>query len=114
MSGASAYTRKSGKSSALVVRDGSINLQTLLEFYSSVSESHFLFGPEITEYIDQIYKHGTELGLLTEEREHSQTHRPESYDHKKAAPLIRMELEWFVRQSEPAREKFMKYLGLSA
>ncbi len=102
------------KTLGLVMRDGSISLQILLEFYSSVSEAHFLFGPEIAEYIDEIYKHGTELGLLTEEREENQKHRQEDYDFKKAAAQIHLELAWFVHQSEPAREKFKKYLRLSA
>ncbi len=95
------------------MRDGTINLETLLEFYSSVSESHFLFGPEISEYIDEIYKHGTALGLLKEERKDQQRHHQEGYDYKTTAAEMNKELRWFVEQSEPAKDKFKKYLKLA-
>ena len=95
-----------------VFRDANISMQALLEFYSSVSEVHFLFGPEISEYIDEIYKHGTNLGRYKDEyRDHTQP-SSEGYDHKKVVEEMNKELQWLVYQFEPAKELFRKYLRL--
>lgn len=46
---------------SIILRDAKANTDDLLKFRTSVSEADFLFGPEISEYIDEIYKHGLSL-----------------------------------------------------
>ncbi|MZH03257.1 MAG: hypothetical protein F3745_07665 [Nitrospinae bacterium] len=41
---------------SIIVRDANAGTEDLLKFRTAVSEADFLFGPEIPEYIDQIYK----------------------------------------------------------
>jgi len=46
---------------SIITRAANVSVEELLRFRTSVSEADFLFGPEITAYIDAIYKHGVAL-----------------------------------------------------
>ena len=46
---------------SIILRDANASTEDLLKFRTSVSEADFLFGPEISEYIDQNYKRGLSL-----------------------------------------------------
>ena len=95
------------------MRDGKSSTDDLLSFRTSVSEADFLFGSEIVDYIDEIYKRGLNLWRCNQEyRDYTQT-KPEGYDHKKVVDEIYKELTWISEQFEPAKEKFRKYLDLS-
>lgn len=41
---------------SIILRDATASTEDLLKFRTSVSETDFLFGPEIPLYIDEIYK----------------------------------------------------------
>jgi hypothetical protein len=87
--------------------------EELLQFRTSVSEADFLFGPEIPEYIDQVYKRGLNLWRWNQEyRDYSQE-IPEGYDHKQVVDEMHKELTWLSGQFDPAKEKFRKYLNIS-
>ena len=64
---------------SIIARDAQASIDDLLKFRTSVSEADFLFGPEIPEYIDQIYMRGLTLWQCKEEYRY----KPEGYDHKK-------------------------------
>ena len=64
---------------SIIARDAQASFDDLLKFHTSVSEADFLFGPEIPEYIDQIYMRGLTLWQCKEEYRY----KPEGYDHKK-------------------------------
>ena len=94
--------------------DATISAQELLEFYSSVSEAHFLFGAEIPEYIEEIYGHATRfLQHSTEYRDHTRPH-PEGYDHATVVREMNQELQWLVYEGGKVNDHFKKYLGLSS
>ena len=46
---------------SIIMRDAKASTDDLLKFRTSVSEADFLFGQDIPEYIDEIYKHGLSL-----------------------------------------------------
>src|SRR6267142_3338994 len=52
---------------SIIIRDAKASVQDLLRFRTAVSEADFLFGPEIPEYIDTIYKRGVALARWTDE-----------------------------------------------
>jgi len=85
------------------------NIEDLLKFRTSVSEADFLFGPEITEYIDEIYKHGLALWRWNQDYRE----KPEDYNHKKVVDEMHKESAWIAEQFEPAKEKFKRYLDIS-
>jgi uncharacterized ubiquitin-like protein YukD len=98
---------------SIIIRDAKISVEDLLRFRTTVSEADFLFGPEIPEYIDTIYKHGVALSRWTNEyRDYTQA-KPDGYDHKKVVDSMHEELNWLTEQFEPARKLFRKYLDVS-
>ncbi len=98
---------------SIILRDARAEFADLLKFRTSVSEADFLFGSEITEYIDEIYKRGIKLEYWNKEyRDYSQI-KPDGYDHQKICNGMHDELTWLTAQFEPAKVKFKKYLDIS-
>ena len=98
---------------SIIIRDAKASTEDLLKFRTSVSEADFLFGPEIPEYIDQIYKRGLKLLCWNEEYRDYTQEKPEGYDHNKVVEEMRKELTWLSEQFEPAKKIFRKYLDIS-
>jgi hypothetical protein len=100
---------------SIILRDAGASIDDLQKFRISVSEADFLFGPEIPEYIDEIYKRGLNLWRRNEEyRGYSQSQiKPPGYDHDKVVEEMNSELTWLTGQFEPAKQKFKKYLDVS-
>ena len=98
---------------SIILRDAKASYEDLLKFRTSVSEADFLFGSDITDYIDEIYKRGVQLQYWSGEYlDYSQV-KPEGYDHKKICDSMHSELVWLTSQFEPAKLKFKKYLDIS-
>ncbi len=98
---------------SIILRDAGASYDDLLRFRTSVSEADFLFGPDITEYIDELYERGVKLQYWNGEyRDYTQP-KPEGYDHKKIVDGKHSELTWLTAQFEPAKQKFKKYLDIS-
>ena len=110
---AASCVRKSKKILSIIVRNAKASTEDLLEFRTSVSEADFLFGPEIPEYIDQIYKRGLNLWRWNQEYRDYTQEKAEGSDHKKVLDEMRKELMWLSEQFDPAKEKFRKYLDIS-
>lgn len=98
---------------SIVARDAAITTDELLRFRSSVAEADFLFGPEITKYIDELYKRGLNLWRCNTERGDHPAERSPNYDHQKNVEETHAELGWFLDQFEPARSLFRRYLDLN-
>ena len=98
---------------SIILRDAKASTEDLLKFRTSVSEADFLFGPEIPEYIDEIYKHGLNLWRWKQEYRDYTQEKTEGYDHKKVVEEMHKELTWLIEQFGPAKEKFKKYLNIS-
>lgn len=97
---------------SIILRDAKASYDDLMKFYRAVSEADFLFGPEISEYIEEIYQRGVQLQYWNGEyRDYTQL-KPEGYDHKKICDGMHAELMWMTHQFEPAKEKFKKYLTI--
>ncbi|MDD5203855.1 MAG: hypothetical protein PHS17_00460 [Desulfobacterales bacterium] len=98
---------------SIIMRDAKASMDDLLRFRTAVSEADFLFGPEIPEYIDEIYTHGVKLGRWKDEYRDFTQQIPDGYDHKKVVSEMHRELNWLMEQFGPAKEKFKKYLDIS-
>ncbi|HEY7977430.1 MAG TPA: hypothetical protein VID67_04490 [Rhizomicrobium sp.] len=99
---------------SIILRDATASYENLLEFRTSVSEADFLFGPEISEYIDTVYRRGVKLQYWSKEYRDSTQTTPPGYDHKKVVEGMHEELTWLTQQFEPAKAKFKKYLDISS
>ncbi len=98
---------------SIILRDAKASYEDLLKFRTAVSEADFLFGPEISEYIDEIYQHGVKLQYWSGEYRDSTQEKPKGYDHKKVVDGAHSELIWLTGQFETAKSKFKKYLDVS-
>ncbi|WP_395023243.1 hypothetical protein [Dongia sp.] len=96
----------------VVGRDAAVDFQEILAFRRAVSEADFLFGPEIIEYIDEIYRHGVKLGTLKSERMGAHDARRTNFDFEKNAHEHDAEVRWFLAQFDVARERFGTYMNM--
>jgi len=98
---------------SIIVRDAKASYDDLIQFRTAVSEADFLFGPEIPQYIDDIYKRAVKLQYWSGEYRDSAQEKPEGYDHNKVVEGMHTELTWLTEQFEPAKKKFKQYLDVS-
>jgi hypothetical protein len=84
-----------------------------MTFRSKVSEADFLFGEEVSKYIDELHSRAVNLYRWNQEyRDYSQT-KPEGYNHSEVVDEMHKELTWVSSQFDPARSIFKKYLDVS-
>ncbi len=99
-----------------VLSEADISTQELLRFSTATSQADFLFGPEMSSYVKEIFKHGNNLSMLNKQIRYYQETQivPDGYDHVKSIRESTEELEWFSNQLPPAlNNKFRKYLDLN-
>lgn len=95
------------------IQDANYDRNELMTFRAKVSEADFLFGEEVSQYIDQLHRRAINLHRWNKEyRDYSQS-RPEEYDHSKVVEGMNKELTWVSSQLEPAHNIFKKYLDVS-
>lgn len=98
---------------SIITRDADVSYDDLLAFRRSVSEADFLFGEEITEYIDEIYQRGVKLHHWNSQYRDYTQEKPDGYNHEKVVEQMHCELMWLTSQFDPALQKFKKYLDIS-
>jgi len=105
------YERRIAVYSALmeVLAKGKFNEVGLSAFFQKTRESYFLFGKEISDYLDLIYKKAADLQDLDEERRKTGL-TPEEL-HRLNVDRQNL-VKWFNEQYDAAREKFSKHLKL--
>ena len=92
---------------ALVLRDAEIKtFEPLFGLKAKTAESQWLFGPEIPEYIDELFKRGNRLRTIYSTRLPGNIMRPEDIQVDEEINV------WFTEQVEKnvARDKFLKYM----
>jgi hypothetical protein len=83
---------------AVVLKDARIELDRLFQFLREAREHELLFGPEIKEHLDLIYKKGVALNTI------NFVNRPEEAGQREEV------LQWFTGQSAETTNKFLKYI----
>ena len=95
------------------IREANYENDELMSFKPKVSEADFLFGEEISNYIDELQKRAVNLSYWNKEyRDYSQP-KSEDYNHEKIVEGKHKELIWISSQLEPTRKLFRKYLDVS-
>lgn len=97
----------------LIVRDFKPEIHDLLKFSADTAEADFLFGEDISNYLNEIYTHGVDLHTARAEYRDFRQPVPEGYDHQRVVDAMTKEEKWFVGQFAIAKEKFKKYLDIS-
>jgi hypothetical protein len=90
---------------ALVGREARIEtVESLFKLLRDTREHHLLFGPEIGEYINELYKKGVRLQTIF------QMSQPAGIMRQEDLPVNAEILQWFGGQFRVAEEKFLKYI----
>lgn len=98
----------------LVIRNLKPEITDLTAYKRAVAEADFLYGKDIINYIDEVYKHGITLWQLNKEyRDHTYPDQP-SYDHAKIVTGLHDEGVWFSQQPDNSRLLFGKYLNIGS
>jgi hypothetical protein len=87
--------------------------EDFLRFRTGVAESYFIFGPEIENYLQEIYLHGINLASAEDRYRQPKQQRADDHDPKKLAEQMNLHLAWLTDELPLAKEKFKKYLDVS-
>jgi hypothetical protein len=107
------YERRFAIYTALIgfLREGKEDKVATFTFLQKIiGESHFLFGKEISNYLDTVYKKAVAFQYQNSELNSSDL--PAGERRSNLANEYGESLKWFGDQFEVAREKFAKYLKL--
>jgi len=86
---------------AVILREARIEQKRVFQFLHETQEGDLLFGPEIREYLDELYNKASELHL-----KEVGGRQGEQEDIQKETEL----LKWFSGQGAVATKKFLKYI----
>jgi hypothetical protein len=88
-------------------------LRDVEKFYRETMDAEFLFGTEISAYLDELRKHAIESKSAESEYRDYTMPLPPDYDHEDVNDRMHEHTIWFPQQFEVARQKFRKYLDIS-
>jgi hypothetical protein len=88
---------------SLIISAADVSMDELLKFRAAVAEADFLFGSEISKYLDEIYSHGVELWRWNREYRDITQEIPEGYNHNKVVEGRHNNLIWLSEQFEPPK-----------
>lgn len=93
-----------------IMRDASVEMSDLFTFVNDTHEALFLYGEEIGNFVNEVYRHGVELWTNQSQMEHSERHSEDAWSAivEKNSQLIL----WFSNGFSDARKMFLKYLRL--
>lgn len=78
--------------------------EPLFKFAGDTQDHHLFFGPEIGEYIDELYKKGTRLHSMWLASGPAHVIRPDDIEEETKIQM------WFTDQIDALKGKFLKYL----
>lgn len=97
----------------LISRDADAKIEDLWAFRANTAEAVFLFGPDVPNYLEEIFSRGLKLRAANRKYRHAGEETPPGYDHEKILAESNLELRWLTEQFDPAKQKFAKYLNVS-
>lgn len=92
-----------------IVSEGAVDFDHLRIFLQKTRESYFLFGDEIPEYLNDLYKAGVDLRHQTKKLF---SDLPVGPERTRLAEENGELVKWFMDQFDVAQKKFGKYLRL--
>ena len=89
----------------MILREGKVEtLEPCFKLMRETREHNLLFGPEIGEYINELYKKGVRLETIY------QMSLPQKIIRPQDIPAHTEILEWFAGQTRVAEQMFLKYI----
>ena len=97
----------------LVLRDFNPEISDVTAFQRATAEADFLFGTEITDYIDKVVKQAMKSRTAHLQYKDSTQVPPPDYDPVRVAAGMHELSEWLISQPDNARRIFKPYLDVS-
>ncbi len=93
---------------SFIGQHASVDDEELFKFLRNSKDKEFLFGNNVQEYLEQLYKKGVRLNYLNRRLDH------EAVDEKrtKLADELEETLNWFSKQFEVSKALFGEYLKI--
>jgi hypothetical protein len=91
-----------------IVQNASVSNDDLMKFLRNSKDKEFLFGKDVQEYLEELYKKGVRLNYLVKKLE------PEPVGEKRRK-LVDEEMdlvEWFSKQFKESEKHFGRYLKI--
>jgi hypothetical protein len=98
---------------ALVLTGFRPEMDDIRKFMADTAEAAFLFGADIHEYRDEIYKRASALWSANEEYRDLRQPQSPGYDHNEIVNALKEQKIWFADQLRVAEEKFKPYLNVN-
>ena len=83
-----------------------VDLEALFEYRGAIAEASFLFGEDITEYLEEIYRRALRLHTLHQ----TMDPLPRGDERSRLASEISNELKWLNEQLPELKKRFAPYL----
>lgn len=93
-----------------VMREARVEMADLFTFANDTHEALFLYGEEVANYLNDVYRHGVGLWASQREMEHPERHSEDAW-----RTIVEKNLDlilWFSNGFSEARMKFLKYLRI--
>ncbi len=97
----------------IMTRNGDVTGDEIALFRSETMPAEFLMGPEVKEYLDEVYKHAVNLHSAKEQLRGLFDTHASSEMREKPANAQEEEMNWVMNQFIVVKEKFRKYLDIS-
>jgi hypothetical protein len=94
---------------SFILQSARVTDEELFKFLRNSKDKEFLFGKDVQQYLDELYRKGVNLNFRTIERQN------ERIEDSKRRQLIKEEhelLEWFSKQFEVSKKLFGEYLTI--
>ena len=96
-----------------IERDGTATYESIAEFSKDTGEQHFLFGPEVVEYLGSVRHKAFTLLVKTRVREGLAVVQAITQQYVDALDSEQQLREWFVEQLHASTSVFSKYLAVA-
>jgi len=98
---------------ACIARSTKATDAEMISFLQKTRESYFLFGQDLAEYLDKLYKRSVDLQFQSTMLHDPTSSLPVGEDRARLAREKSETMKWFSAQFEIARDKFAAYMRLS-
>jgi len=98
---------------ACIMRNSKASDLEMITFLQKTRESYFLFGRDIGDYLDTLYKKSVDLQCQNTMLHDAASNVPVGEERSRLAHEKGELTKWFSKQFLVARENFSKYMRLS-
>jgi len=91
-----------------IAQDATVSQEELFKFLRNSKDKDLLFGNDVQEYLEKLYKKGVRLNYLKKKLEHEPVGEKRTKLVEEESDLV----EWFINQFEESKTLFGVYLKI--